>query len=429
MTQIGCFMPIDYPYTSNGILYQSSSGKFSAQMMKMEDRDKTTGLLLRELTDLRRQVAGFEILESGRKQAEAALVKSEQNFRNSLDDSPLPISINRAIGDIVYANQAMLEFFGYKDLQEMKSEAYANRHDSENIAVIRNHWEKIKRGEAVSDYREHKIYAKDGVVKDIEAFTKSITWDGEDMLQATFRDVTERKVMEDQLRHSQVLASLGELTAGIAHEVGNPLASIVLYSEMAIKGKKVTEQTKQDLRVIRNEARRAGHLMKDLLAYSRKVEPNMRKINVHTVIKRVVKMLQYQLSVKNINLTTDLVSGTLNANGDAAQLTQVFMNLIINASEAVAVAVEGNITVSSAREHNWIKIAIADDGPGISGENLDQIFMPFFTTKDIGEGTGLGLSMCYGIVTAHDGMINARNVEGVGAVFTVQLPVYSPAEK
>ncbi|MEE8419449.1 MAG: HAMP domain-containing sensor histidine kinase, partial [Dehalococcoidales bacterium] len=121
--------------------------------------------------------------------------------------------------------------------------------------------------------------------------------------------------------------------------------------------------------------------------------------------------------------TTDFLKGTLNINGDASQLTQVFMNLIMNAEEAVKGQGGGNITVSSGVEEGWVKVSVSDDGPGIPRENLDQIFLPFFTTKDIGEGTGLGLSMCYGIITNHGGVINAENNKDGGVTFTVQLPL------
>ncbi len=239
------------------------------------------------------------------------------------------------------------------------------------------------------------------------------------------RDITERKQMEEQLHHSQVLASLGQMTAGIAHEVGNPLASILLYSEMAAGGDDVSRQTKKDLKVIQKEAKRAGTLMKDLLIYSRKIGPTMRRMDLNGVIEKVIGLRQYQEKVHNINLTTDLLKARLNVSGDVSQLTQVFLNLILNAEEAVKDKGNGNITISSSVEGGWVKASVSDDGPGIPKENLDKIFLPFFTTKAIGEGTGLGLSTCFGIVSEHDGLINAINNEDGGATFTVQLPVYS----
>ncbi len=240
---------------------------------------------------------------------------------------------------------------------------------------------------------------------------------------AILHDITEPRRLEEQLRHSQVLASLGQMTAGIAHEVGNPLASIVLYSEAVMNDSSISRKTKKDLKVIHNEAKRAGKLMMDLMAYSRKLEPNMRRINVHSVIEKVIGMLQYQLNVRNIKIKLDLLNGPLNVKGNGSQLTQVFMNLVLNAEEALKNVGQGNIVVSSSVEDGWVKVSIIDDGPGIPKKYLDQIFMPFFTTKDIGEGTGLGLSICYGIISAHDGVISAENNERGGATFTVRLPL------
>ncbi len=231
--------------------------------------------------------------------------------------------------------------------------------------------------------------------------------------------------VREQLQRSHLLASLGQMTAGIAHEIGNPLAIIVLYSEAVLKGTDDPRQTKKDLKLIRDEAKRAGDLIKDLLAYSQKLEPIIGRVNANSVINKVVKMLRYQLKVQNIKITTDLLKGILNVNGDASQLTQVLVNLIMNAGEAVKRSKGSSIKVSSSLENGWVKIAVTDDGTGIPSENMDQIFLPFFTTKDIGEGTGLGLSMCYGIITAHGGTITAENNDDGGATFTLLIPEFT----
>ncbi len=243
-----------------------------------------------------------------------------------------------------------------------------------------------------------------------------------DGFAVAWRDVTERKRIEEQLQRVQVLASLGELTASIAHEVGNPLASILLYSETAMKND-ASYQTKKDLKVIRDEAKRAGKLMRDLLAYSRKLEPKMQRFNLHSIIKKVLKMRRYQQKVQNISVSTNLRRGPVYMNGDSSQLMQVFMNLVLNAEEALGKSRGGNIIVTTQIDEAWAKIWITDDGTGILEENLNQVFYPFFTTKQVGKGTGLGLSTCYGIVTGHGGLIRAGNNEMGGATFTVELPL------
>ena len=236
------------------------------------------------------------------------------------------------------------------------------------------------------------------------------------------RDITERKKMEEQLQHSQVLASLGEMAAGISHEVNNPLGIVLLYSELLLKSD-VPPQAKKDLRIIYKEAKRASKIMRDLLTYSRKLTPHMRRSNLHGILKKVLDMRQYEEKVQNISVSTNLLDGPLYVSGDSSQLTQVFMNLMLNAEEALQEHQGGNIKVTTAADGEWAKISIADDGIGIAEGKLNQVFHPFFTTKRVGEGTGLGLSTCYGIITAHAGLIRAENNEMGGATFTVQIPL------
>ncbi len=236
------------------------------------------------------------------------------------------------------------------------------------------------------------------------------------------RDITERKRMEEQLQQSKVLVSLGKMTAGIAHEVNNPLGSVLLYSELLLKDD-VSRQTKKDLRVIHNEAKRAAKIMTDLLIYSNGVKFQIRRLNLHKILNKALEMRRYEERVQNINVSANLLNGPLYVKGDSSQLMQVFMNLILNGEEALRESRGGNIIVTTQIDKQWAKVSIADDGAGILEENLSQVFHPFFTTKGVGEGTGLGLSTCYGIITAHGGLIRAENNEMGGATFIVELPL------
>ena len=243
-----------------------------------------------------------------------------------------------------------------------------------------------------------------------------------DGFAVAWRDVTERKRAGEQLQHSQVLASLGEMAAGISHEVNNPLGSVLIYSELLLKSD-VPRQTRKDLRIIHNEAKRAVRIMTDLLAYSRKLTHHMHRLNLHSILKKALDMRRYEERVQNISVSTNLLSGPLYVKGDSSQLTQVFLNLMLNAEEALQEQKGGNIKVTTEADGEWAKVSIADDGAGIPEDKLSQVFHPFFTTKKVGEGTGLGLSTCHGIVTAHGGLIRAENNDKGGAIFTVELPL------
>ena len=238
----------------------------------------------------------------------------------------------------------------------------------------------------------------------------------------SLKDITDLRKTQEQLQHSTLLASLGEMTAGIAHEVNNPLGSVLLYSELLMAGD-VPQQTKTDLKVIHDEAKRAARIMTDLLTYSRRVKYQVRRLDLHRILEKLLEMRRYTERVHNIVVTTDFAEGPLWVRGDSSQLKQLFMNLMLNAEEAVKESGNGQIKVTTSKDNEWARISVTDNGKGIPPENLKQVFFPFFTTKDVGEGTGLGLSTCYGIVTNHNGLIRAENNEDGGAVFIVELPL------
>ncbi len=244
------------------------------------------------------------------------------------------------------------------------------------------------------------------------------------LLFRSIRYAVERKQAEEQLQHSQVLSSLGKMTAAIAHEVNNPLGVILLYSEL-LMGSDLPPQIKKDIKIIHDQSKRAARIMTSLLTYSRRVAPQMRRFNLNSVIQNTVKMRAYQHKVSNMKVSVNLPDSPVFIRGDSSQLVQVLLNIIMNAEEAVEESGGGDIKITGRVEEGWVKIAVADDGPGIPEENLTQVFHPFFTTKKIGEGTGLGLSTCYGIIMAHNGQINALNNETGGATFIIELPLYS----
>lgn len=209
---------------------------------------------------------------------------------------------------------------------------------------------------------------------------------------------------------------------GIANEVNNPLGSILLYSQLLMAGD-VSPQTKKDLKVIHDEARRAASVISYVLTFYRQEGSEFHCIDINAILESYLRTPRNPETTCNITITSYLQGGPLPIKGDLSQLNQLFTNLILNAEEALKRTDGGHITVTTRREGEWAKISITDDGPGIHPGNLRQIFYPFFTTKQTGEGSGLGLSTCYGIVTNHKGLIYAENNETGGATFTVELPL------
>jgi PAS domain S-box-containing protein len=334
-----------------------------------------------------------------RKEMEKALRDSEKNFRNSLYSSPL-----------------------YDSVEELRETPLSKLYTPESYQQHLERKEKKQQGEPVPSEYEVSIIRKDGEIRHLALFREKVIWDGETQFQVLYQDVTELRKAQEQLQHSQLLASLGEMTAGIAHEVNNPLGSILLYSELLMAGD-ISRLLKRDLKVIHDEAKRAARIMTDLLTYSRRMGSQGRRMDLHKVLKKIIDMRRYTEMVRNINITVDLHDTPLYVVGNSSQLTQLFMNLILNAEEALDESNGGNISITTGMDKEWAKISITDDGPGIPHENLQQIFFPFFTTKPTGKGTGLGLSTCYGIVTAHKGLIRAETNEIGGATFVIELPL------
>ena len=231
--------------------------------------------------------------------------------------------------------------------------------------------------------------------------------------------------IQEQLRHSQLLASLGEMTAGIAHEISNPLSSILLHCDLMLSEEMPSWQNR-DLRIVRDEARRASKIMRSLLTYSHQSTPRLRRLDLHKVLNKVMNIRLYTWGARSITAHKNLAAGPLFIRGSSSQLTQVFVNLLLNAEDAIKEAAKangGNIIVASRIHGKWAEASVADDGTGISEGKLSQVFNPFFTTKALGKGTGLGLSTCRAIVTDHNGLIRIENNDMGGATFTVELPL------
>ena len=359
-----------------------------------------------------------------RKRMEEALRRSEQDFRNSLEGSPLGVSVTGPDGELLYVNQAMLDVWGYGSFEELRSAPAGRLYPPQSYAEEASRREKSRQGKSVPSEYEVSIVRGDGEVRRLAAFRREVLWNAGTCSLVLYQDVTEQEKVRRQLQHSQVLATLGEMMAGIAHEVNNPLGSILLYSEL-VSMADVPPQVKRDLRVIRNEAKRAARTMTDLLAYGRQMDPRARRVDLHKVLTRVLNMRRYAERVQNIAVTTRFRDGALYVRGSTSQLAQLFMNLVLNAEEALGASKAGNVVITTQREGGWARVSVADDGVGIPEEDLDRVFYPFFTTRGAGRGAGLGLSVCYGIVISHGGLIRARSNDMGGATFTVELPLAS----
>jgi two-component system NtrC family sensor kinase len=226
-----------------------------------------------------------------------------------------------------------------------------------------------------------------------------------------------------QLVQSEKLSAVGEFVSGVAHELNNPLTSVIGFAEL-LKQAEVSSPHRRHVELIVASANRCHKIVQSLLKFARQHKPERKPVKIEELIEATIEILRYQMRTSNIEVATDYEADLPRVMGDGNQLQQVFLNLINNARQAIEdFRPQGRIQIRVARFGQWVRLLFQDDGPGISEQNLGKIFNPFFTTKEVGKGTGLGLSLSYGIIKEHNGTITVQSSPGQGATFIVDLPI------
>jgi len=214
---------------------------------------------------------------------------------------------------------------------------------------------------------------------------------------------------------------VGQLAAGVAHEINNPLGSILIYSHLLLEDLEKEDPRKGNIEKIVNQATRCKKIVKGLLDFSRQTEPEMKLSDINTIVKEVLSLVERQVMFHNIKVIKKLSPDLPTILLDKNQIQQVLMNTILNAVEAMDG--QGKLTVETSSDEEYVKTKFTDTGCGISEENMKKLFQPFFSTKETGHGTGLGLSISYGIIRKHNGKINVSSEIGKGSTFTIVLPI------
>src|SRR5215831_1979554 len=237
------------------------------------------------------------------------------------------------------------------------------------------------------------------------------------------RDITIERKLEQQVVQGERLAAMGAMIGGVAHELNNPLTSILGVSEL-LQDTETNETSRKQLAMLQQQARRGAEIVQNLTYFSRPPAPGKSKINLTEVVERTLNLHAYSLRKNNITVDFLKETGVPYALGDPHQLMQVFLNLIVNAEQAIREARDrGTLRIRLGKGDKTVWVSFHDDGSGIPKENLPSIFDPFYTTKRPGRGTGLGLSICKSVMKEHNGSVDAANAPDGGAVFTVTLPV------
>jgi two-component system NtrC family sensor kinase len=320
-------------------------------------------------------------------------------------------------------NQAALKMFGFNSVEEaleLDPFGFILPEDREKYLEITQ--------KAVFEQNSHQTYEIQAVTKNgreiwINTTAAMIKHKGKLAALISFADITEQKKQRELLTMTDRLASLGELASGTAHELNNPLTSIIGFSQLLME-REVPDDIREDLKLINNEAQRAASVTRNLLTFARKHGPVKQRNQINSILEDVLELRAYEHKANSIDVERQLDPDLPEIMVDYFQMQQVFMNIIINAEYFMIKAHnKGTLTIATKKQNDTVVISIADDGPGIPPENLKKIFDPFFTTKEVGKGTGLGLSICHGIVNEHGGQIYAKSQLGKGATFFVGLPI------
>jgi two-component system NtrC family sensor kinase len=218
------------------------------------------------------------------------------------------------------------------------------------------------------------------------------------------------------------MAALGELAAGVAHEINNPLTGVLTFSSLMLKKVDESHPWKRDLENIVQQTTRCRNIVRGLLDFARQRKPDKKEWDVHTLIDRTVTLVENQARFQNIKIVKEFKTSIPMLFLDGDQIQQVFMNIIINAADAMA-GNGGTLTIKTNLKDGMAEVSFADSGCGIAKEHLSKLFDPFFTTKETGKGTGLGLAISYGIIQSHGGDIEVESRLGKGSTFRIKLPI------
>jgi two-component system, cell cycle sensor histidine kinase and response regulator CckA len=367
---------------------------------------------------------------SERKAAERSLRLTQFSIDRSVD-SMFWISPS---GEILYANDAACHTLGY-DREELVGSTVTDIDPDFTPDAWRAHWDEVKRRGSFTIQTVH--VTKDGRLLQTETTVNYLRFDGLEYNCAVMRDMTEQRLLEEQLRQSQKMEAVGQLAGGVAHDFNNLLTVINLHCELLLANPVPRPSFRDSIIEIRDAGTRAAQLTAQLLAFSRRSTVELRTVQLNDIVAGVETMLRRLLGAHvelSVQLATDL--GLIKA--DVNQLEQVLINLAVNARDAMTdggtIRIQTSLVSSEQliqcepsgiHSENYAQLTFTDNGSGMNEEVLSRVFEPFFTTKEVGKGSGLGLAVVYGIVQQNGGFIRAMSRAGRGTTFTIQFPISS----
>ena len=368
-----------------------------------------------------------------RKKVEKALRQADEDWRNSFNSLEEVMLIIDKDYNIENINNSGLMLLGKSKEEVTGGKCYQMVHGADKPCEYCPFRQTLKSKKVESAERYDELSGKHFSIKSAPIFNEY----GE-VIKFVYlmSDITERVKAEERERelHRELnltsrLASIGEVAAGITHEINNPLTGVIAFAQM-LKQMDIPENMEEAVEVINDGAKRVAGIVEKLLTFARRNRQEKEYVDINSIITNTVEMRSYEMRTNNIEFTTQLAPDLPWTMANVGQLQQVFLNIIINAEQAMAGAQEGGeLCIKTEETDSSIRVSIADNGPGIAKDNIDKLFDPFFTTKDADGGTGLGLSISYGIINEHGGKIYAKSTLGQGATFIVNLPVVAETKQ
>jgi two-component system NtrC family sensor kinase len=404
-------------------------GSERSRELTLRRKDDTTGVFLdtsRAVWDgtgkiIRYQGTLVDVTE--RRKMEKALRQQEEFQRYLLESFPDLILVVGLDGRYSFVSSRIRDLLGRipAELRGKKVDDAEQEQSAEFVALYHD----VSTGAKKFGFCEFGARHRDGTWRTMRA-NASPLFDAEGKASGVImsvRDITVEKKLEQQIIQSERLAAMGQMIGGFAHELNNPLTSIMGVAELLQEGEQAENRRKQ-LVILQQQARRAADIVQNLMYFSRPPAPGKGPINLSELVQRTLHLHAYSLRKNNITVDFLPEPSLPVVNGDSHQLMQIFLNLILNAEQAMREARDlGTLRIRLEKAGKAVAVTFQDDGPGIATEVLPNIFDPFYTTKRPGRGTGLGLSICKAILREHGGEIEASSGPGGGAVFKVTLPL------
>jgi len=414
-------------------LANSGSIKSYEVALRRQDGSEITCLhaatLIRDTGGRVRRHQGTLVDITERRAIEKRLHREEEFARRLVESFPdLVLTFNRD-GFYTFVSPRVKEVLGFEP-SEMIGTPMGQRMDPQDRREVRAMLDAILAGQRRDGTIEYLAERKDGERRLFRA-TASPLFDASGSIEgiiASARDITEAKRMEQQLIQTERLAAMGQMIAGVAHELNNPLTAVLGVTEL-LRDSAPDDPTRRQLDLAHRQARRAAQIVQSLLSFSRPPQPRKLCVHLSDIIQRSLQLHEHSLRTNKITVDFVPKPDLPAVLGDASQLTQVFLNLITNAEQAILeIRDHGTLRIRIATLGGNVVASFLDDGAGIRRDVLPKIFDPFFTTKRPGRGTGLGLSICLAILREHNGLIEGQPMADGGAVFTVSIPVASATD-